>query len=173
MRKIFLLFIVSLVLFSCRPIEKVTEARVKVDSIALTSLNRRVFTLEQKSVFLRRKISENVKLAERFKSAMRATVEKYDTSKPNNPIKEKITYSKNNSRERSYIKLKHQVDSLVKISKRKDVRIEKLERRVTFLEEKEEKTKTLVGPTEFQSFQIWGFWILLVLMLVIIFVKFK
>ncbi len=171
MKKIYILLL--LVLFvGCRPTEKVVDRKTKVDSTVLAQLQKQIFNLEKKNNLLFQKIVADQKLSEKINLKMGGTLEKYDTSKPNNPLKERYTYSQSSNKEKEFSLLFNQLDSTLEQSEKLNSEMENLINDIKLYLNKDEKTETSVGLTGFQSFQIWSFRILILGFIVFFLLKF-
>ncbi len=171
MKKI-IVFILLFLLLGCRPLEKIRETKIQVDSTALVQLQKQVLELKAKNHLIYQKIVANAKLSERINLKVGGTLERYDTSKPNNPLKERYTYSQSSDKEKIFSLLYNRLDSILERSVKLNSEMEHLISYIKLNLRKEEKTKTSVGLTGLQSFQIWGFRFIIIGFIVFLLLRF-
>ncbi len=168
-----LIIVVLLFFVGCRPTEKIIDRRVDIDSTSLIKLKSDITKIEKKTVFLEKKVLENINIKEELKTKINATVETYDTDKPNNPIKTRVVYRKDIEWKKELEKLKKETEYLAGRVGSLEFRLDSVTSQNKLFKKELEKVKQKPRLTIFEKWSIRGFWVLIGLMIIGIFVKLK
>lgn len=125
-------------LFSCKPKEVIKVKYIR-DSTDVTELTQKINNLENENLEYKNKLSEQTKINERLQANTNVTVERYDTDKPNTPVKEKVFINRTETSDKESEINKEMISVLTKENERiyNDNLI--LTKKVDFLEKERNK----------------------------------